>query len=158
MIFTISKELDDLEKVLFDLLRKAIEKWQKVYIEYNVSYRDKGPTYDNVSSMRAAKDLILQFSSIFYDILNVYMFRSTILWPEKVKHKNTPKKIQSITFTKISDMRLRISSMVSTVHTGEFDILFFYDKTMWRIYGTQNLLEYVKIFKDSALEAESELD
>src|SRR5215216_2270590 len=109
IVVSVSQEIDELEKSFFSLFKSIKKKYDAVYSSANSTNTYKGNIQDDVSKI---VNLLWESSSIFYEIVNVYLLRSVILWPKKVQDKDVLKKLYSIVYTKIADISLRLSEML----------------------------------------------
>ena len=153
IVVSVSQEIDELEKAFFSLFKSIKKKYDAVYSSANSTNTYKGNIQDDVSKI---VDLLWESSSIFYEIVNVYLLRSVILWPKKVQDKDVLKKLYSIVYTKIADISLRLSEVLKLHSALDYSPLF-YTNTWRNVYATENFAKHVKLFKDSNMEKESEL-
>jgi len=84
-IAMISRQLDEFERTFFSMLEKAIDRFEKAkfidgQLDTYSSLDGKEPVH-----LKAAKKSLLQLLGIFYETINVCTFRSTILWPQRIK-------------------------------------------------------------------------
>jgi len=152
ILVSVSQEIDELEKAFFTLFKSIKKKYDAVYSSANSTNTYKGNIQDDVSKI---VNLLWESSSIFYEIVNVYLLRSVILWPKKVQDKDVLKKLYSIVYTKIADISLRLSEMLKLHPALDYNPLIY--TNAWRnVYATENFAKHVKLFKDSNMEKESE--
>ena len=152
IVVSVSQEIDELEKAFFSLFKSIKKKYDAVYSSANSTNTYKGNIQDDVSKI---VDLLWEASSIFYEIVNVYLLRSVILWPKKVQDKDVQKKLYSIVYTKIADISLRLSEVLKLHPALDYNPLIY--TNAWRnVYATENFAKHMKLFKDSNMEKESE--
>ena len=104
-VFWVSKELENFERDFFYLFEIAIHKFEEEKVIDLRLY--KYPSINGKVPMhtKSAEKLLLELLQIFNEIINAYMLRCLILWPEKIKDKRVLDKLNSIVFGKIMDMR-----------------------------------------------------
>ena len=91
---------------------------------------------------------------IFYEMTSVYLHRLLVIWPKEVKDKGTLQRLCCIVFTKIAEIRKLIETGLKFVHGGDFE-QYFDSYIGIKMYATDNLLKYVKIFKNINVEKHS---
>jgi hypothetical protein len=155
MVSTVSKEIDEFDRTFFDLLERVIEGFEKAKIIDGVL--DTYPSSDGKEPihLKAAKESLLQLLDIFYEIINVYTLRSTILWPQKINDKNILYKLNSIVFNKITDMHKVLHQALGSFHSGKFNSDFV-NYLAGSLYAARAFSKYYNTFKSSGLQRESE--
>ena len=155
LVNTVSRQLDEFGRAFFDMLERAIDKFEKA--KFIDGVLDTYPSSDGKepAPLKAAKESLLQLLDMFYETINVCMLRSTILWPQKIKDTKILYKLNSIVFNKITDMRQVLYQALSSFHSGQFNSDFV-NYTMANTYATKVFSQYYKTFKNSGLEEEGE--
>jgi hypothetical protein len=143
-ISLVSKELDEFEKAFCDSLTNLKEKFETAFFNKKVE-----PEHlHNISNRLEA------LLKIFYDMASVYLHRLLVIWPKMFKDKATLQRLCCIVFAKIAEIRRLIETALKYVHGGDFQ-KYFDNYAGGKLYATNNLLKYAKIFKNTSIENHS---
>lgn len=154
ILVSVANELKEFEEVFFSLLRKVKEKFDALYLDVKVQ-QSTDPSKRDLSKMHPILNLISESFHIFYDVVDVYMIRSLMVWPKVIQDKDILKKLYSTIFTKIADMQLHMSEILRTTMAGDFNPiiqLFISGK----IHATRKFIEHIEAFRNSNMEKELE--
>jgi len=146
-IVSVSKELEDFEKAFCDSLTSLKEKFETSQVQSFNKTVDR--EYPNLIA-NALRALL----KIFYEMASVYLHRLLVIWPKEVKDKATLHRLCCIVFAKIAEIRSLIEIGLKFVHGGDFE-KYFDSYAGGKMYATNNLLKYVKIFKNTSIENHS---
>ena len=103
---------------------------------------------------KSAEKLLLELLQIFNEIINAYMLRCLILWPEKIKDKRVLDKLNSIVFGKIMDMRRVLQQSLRSIHGEQFNS-YFIRYALKHPHATKNLYKHQRTFQNLGFEKES---
>jgi hypothetical protein len=136
--------LEAFEKAFCDSLTSLKEKFETSQVQsFN---KTVDPEYPHIVS-----DALRALLKIFYEIASVYLHRLLVIWPKEIKDKATLQRLCCIVFAKIAEIRNLIEIALKFVHGGDFE-RYFDSYVGSKIYATNNLLKYVKIFKNTSIE------
>jgi hypothetical protein len=154
IVVTVSNELKEFEEAFFSSFRKVKEKFEALYLETWTQYSSDLSKCD-LSKMHPIVNLISELFHIFYEVVDIYMIRSMMVWPKKIQDRDILKKLYSIIFTKIADMQLRMSDLLSTTVAGDFNPINQLS-IRGKIYSTKKLMEHFDNFRNCNMEKEIE--
>jgi DNA-binding Lrp family transcriptional regulator len=152
ILVSVSKELDEFDKNFFSALMKIKEKFDKLYLKTKKDHViKKDQSIDetkgqNLVAFQPLLNVLSQSVEILYEVLDVYILRCVLIWPETIKKEDVIKRLYSILFSKISDIQLRMSKILSSFEAGNFYLvtqLSIYQ----RIYRTANFQRHLDDFK-----------
>jgi hypothetical protein len=152
ILVSVSKELDEFDKNFFSALAKIKEKFDKLYLKMKKDDVIKeghgtGETkQQNLVAFQPLLNVLSQSVEILYEVLDVYILRCILVWPNTVKKEDIVKKLYSIVFSKISDIQLRMSKILSSFKAGNF-YLVTQLSVYQRIYRTANFQRHLDDFK-----------
>ena len=140
-IAMVSRELEDFEKAFCNSLTSIKEKF-----ETSLFNKTGDPEY-----LQLISNALRALLKIFYEIASVYLHRLLVIWPKEVKDQATLQRLCCIVFAKIAEIRNLIEIALKFVHGGDFE-KYFDSYVGSKMYATNNLLKYVKIFKNTSIE------
>jgi hypothetical protein len=147
ILVSLSKELDEFDKNYFSVLMKIKAKFDELYLKrkkHHVIGETSHP--QNLVAFQPLLNVLSQSVETFYEVVDVYLLRCILKWPQTVKKEDIIKKLYSILFSKISDMQFRMSEILSSMKAGDF-----YRVTQLsvyrRIYATPNFQRHFDEFK-----------
>ena len=147
ILVSVSKELDEFDKNYFSALTKIKEKFDKLYLKTKKD-RVIGETKEqNLVAFKPLLNVLSQSVEILYEVLDVYILRCILVWPNTVKKEDIIKKLYSIVISKISDIQFRMKEILSSFKAGNFYLVTLLS-VYQRIYGTANLQRHLNDFKD----------
>jgi hypothetical protein len=100
----------------------------------------------NLVAFKPLLNVLSQSVEILYEVLDVYILRCILVWPNTVKKEDIIKKLYSIVILKISDIQLRMSEILSSFKAGNF-YLVTQLSVYQRIYRTANFQRHLNDFK-----------
>jgi hypothetical protein len=113
-------------------------------------------TYEGASQLDEANFYsLLQCINILDKVSYVYMTYSTLIWPRKIQDETTLRKLFSITFNKLADLRLYVSKTLMQ-YFSEIYSQIGNMPTLRETYGTLLFEESLERFNKANLEKESE--
>ena len=59
--------------------------------------------------------------SLFYVVVDIMFFRSTVKWPKEINNKEVMLQMYSITYEKIAEIQFELSSFLESIRFGPFD-------------------------------------
>jgi len=150
ILVSVSKELDEFDKNYFSALTKIKEKFDKLYLKTKKG-RAIGETKEqNLVAFKPLLNVLSQSVEILYEVLDVYILRCILVWPNTVKKEDIIKKLYSIVISKISDIQFRMKEILSSFKAGNFYLVTLLS-VYQRIYGTANLQRHLNDFKDAEI-------
>jgi hypothetical protein len=154
ILVSVENELKEFEEAFFSLLGSVKEKFDALYLDVK-SQQPTDPSKRDLSKMHPILNLISESFHIFYDVVDIYMIRSLMVWPKTIQDKDILKKLYSTIFTKIADMQLHMSEILRTTMAGDFHpiIQLFISGKM---YATKKLMDHFEAFKNCNMEKELE--
>lgn len=155
----LSQELYTFESEFFRLLRIAIDKWEKAFIEFNLMHyyhnnADQNSKLLSRSVLQTANKVLAQMFYLLCDVCNAYGRKAFMIWPENIKDKNLLNKLHSLLFNNLVDICHRFYSILSLVHAGDYNHIFKEIAPAYRLM--KDPAEHADIFKVAGLEKESE--
>jgi hypothetical protein len=148
IISTISKELRDFEKAFVVSLQKVIEQFL-----YKNRSSDPIPLYEK------GKGHIKPFSELFHlfeQMVEICIRCCIILWPKKILDRDSLKKLYSVVFDKIFDIRMLVYQALGSFHGGDFNKTFD-DITINNIDPKEDILKHTVVLEQVGLKNEREL-
>jgi hypothetical protein len=150
ILVSVSKELDEFDKNYFSALTKIKEKFDKLYLKTKKDHVIGETKEQNLEVFKPLLNAISQLVETFYEVVDVYLLRCILKWPQTVKKEDIIKKLYSILFSKISDMQFRMSEILSSTKAGDF-----YRVTQLsvyrRVYATSNFQRHFDEFKSAGI-------
>jgi hypothetical protein len=153
-VVTVSNELKEFEEAFFSLLIKVKEKFEALYLEIWTQY-SSDPSKRDLLKIHPIINLISESFHIFYEVVDIYMIRSMMIWPKKIQDRDILRKLYSIIFTKIADIQLRMSDLLSTTAAGNFNHIIQLSISS-KIYSTKKMMEHFDSFRNCNMEKEIE--
>ncbi len=146
ILFAVSKELDDFDKSFYALLKKFSKEFDRLYLKLKQGSLD-------ATQMNSILTLLLESFHIFYETVDAYLVRSVLKWSKIIGDREFKKQLYSTVFTKIADIQLCMSEMLSSTKAGYLasvaEVSF-----QRRIYSTENLVRHFDNFTNGGMEKE----
>jgi hypothetical protein len=153
-------ELEEFEKSFFSLYIKAREKAgnsmkEKVFDKWAKSRRLKLEKSTDLLTAEAQDQLLSKPLSIFYRMVDSYLFRSIMVWPNQIQDKVILNKLYEIVFMKIANILKKIAEIdeqdISSLLTSrnEYTIA-------KRLGGAASLMEYRILFAKYGMQQDIE--
>jgi Fe2+ or Zn2+ uptake regulation protein len=155
------QNLDCFELNFFSLLKDVKTEYENSYqVIVSNAYKNRSVPQDlDTSGLVSLHKSMMQLVYIFYEVMDILMFHSVIVWPEEIQDEYALKKLYSIVFTRTIYMHAQLHTILRTITVGKSNPLSEPDNlptTLRRIYSTQNLLNHVDAFKNSGMEKQCE--
>lgn len=150
ILVLVSKELEEFDKNFFSAITNVKNRFDKLYLKARREHIMSETKEQNLEVFKPLLDAISQLVETFYEVVDVYLLRCILKWPQTVKRADIIKKLYSILFSKISDMQFRMSKILSSTKAGDF-----YRVTQLsvyrRIYATSNFQRHFDEFKSAGI-------
>jgi hypothetical protein len=114
MLVSVVAKLDDFIKSFLTLFRRSVEVFNDHYSSVS-TITEGSRSFPNPSKLPEIIPLTLDALNIFQDVVNVYNISSIVLWPGKIRDKDTLYKLYTMIFRRIVDTYFRISEILSTL-------------------------------------------
>jgi hypothetical protein len=155
ILVSVENELKEFEEAFFSLLGKVKEKFDELYLDVKAQ-QPTDPSKRDLSKMHPILNLISESFHIFYDVVDVYMIRSLMVWPKTIQDKDILKKLYFTIFTKIADMQLHMSEILRTTMAGDFNPIIQLFISGGKLYATKKLMDHFEAFRNCNMEKELE--
>jgi hypothetical protein len=114
VLASVVAKLDDFIKSFLMLFRRSVEVFNDRYSSIS-TVTEGSRSFPNPSKLSEIFPLTLEALNIFHDIVNVYNLSSIVLWPGKIRDKDTLYKLYTMIFRRIVDTYFRISEILSSL-------------------------------------------
>jgi hypothetical protein len=140
ILVSVSNELKEFEKSMFYLLEKS-----------KIVFDNEFKTGKSNSELYALTKYPIV---IFYDMINMYIFRDLLKWSVNIQDKEIFRKLNSMVFTRIAEMQLRMNETLGSTLVGTFNQMrqdFFITS---KLYATDKLKDYTEFYTKVGMKKE----
>ena len=114
VLASVVAKLDDFIKSFLTLFRRSVEVFNDRYSSIS-TITEGSRSFPNPSKLSEIIPLTLEALNIFHDVVNVYNVSSIVLWPGKIRDKDTLYKLYTMIFRRIVDTYVQISEILSSL-------------------------------------------
>jgi hypothetical protein len=147
IISAISKGLTDFEKAFVVSLQKVTEQ----FLHKN---RSSGPIRLDEEDIAYIKPF-LELFYVFEQMVEICIRCCIILWPKKISDRYSLRKLYSVVFDKILDIRMLVYQALGSFHGGDFNKIFD-DITINNIDPNEDILTHTVVLEQVGLKNERE--
>lgn len=142
-----------LKKIQSSLMLQAFLDFKKVKLT-EIDTSNISPSFIQI------QQLSLERLSIFFRMIDSFLFRCILVWPKQIQDRETLKKLYHIVFTKIADMNMNFIQSRTDSKFSDLDLLIgnyhLSDHVFKRLGGVDTIYSYQEKFKKIGMQKEIE--
>jgi hypothetical protein len=166
-LVSVPNEIEQFKNAFFPFFNKIINRYENTLfiraledIQDQEGKRSTIHTPKLLSDERIAELNTLRLS-MFFRMIDSYLFRSILIWPKQIQDKETRRKLYENVFTKIADMLINITELhEEDPHSSYFSTRMsksqLEDHIYERLGGVNSLYRYHEIYKKVRMQKEVE--